>query len=276
MIEPGFLAAGYLVTRIALSPTLRFLEKRDLHRRNYRGSQVITASGLALVPALVPLSLWLGLQDGPGTAVGLLVVGGGLALAGLWDDLKGEEKEIRGWRAHLSYLVSGRFSGGALKILLGGVSALGGAMLGGPGSGAIAGGAVIALFSNSLNQLDLRPGRAWKVLLLMTVMLIPWITMPSRVIWLTLAGGGLALIGPELQERLMLGDTGANLLGGIWAYGLYLSLETVWLIPAALALFLLQLLLDRFSLSGIIDRNPWLRAADLWGNNSNPDPQAED
>lgn len=263
------LAGGYLVGTLVLNPITRILRDKGITRRNYRGRLVVTGAGLGLGPALLPAALLLASRDLYSMAAGLVVSGWGLGLAGLWDDVQGEEAHARGWRAHLGLLIRGRVTGGGRKILAGGgLSLLAASILRESPLDIAFGGALIALSANTFNQLDLRPGRSWKVFYLTILLLLP--AMPPALAsgWLALAGAGLALLGPELREEVMLGDSGANLLGAVWGYGLFLRLETWGLAAAALILLLIQLHLDRCSLSQIVEDTPWLRRLDQLGTGS--------
>jgi UDP-GlcNAc:undecaprenyl-phosphate/decaprenyl-phosphate GlcNAc-1-phosphate transferase len=80
------------------------------------------------------------------------------------------------------------------------------------------------------------------------------------------AFGGLAfLLGIDLDETAMLGDAGANPLGGVLGLGLGMSLEGVGLWAAVVVVIALNLASERWSFSKVIDRTPPLRALDRLG-----------
>ena len=85
---------------------------------------------------------------------------------------------------------------------------------GSPGRPAGRRGSLVALAANLGNLLDRAPGRAGKVSLIVFVVLAvtsrlaPELTGPALV-----AGAGAGMLWPDLRERCMLGDTGANVLG---------------------------------------------------------------
>ncbi|MCL2492403.1 MAG: hypothetical protein FWE87_06660, partial [Coriobacteriia bacterium] len=151
---------------------------------------------------------------------------------GLIDDLFGTGEE-KGFKGHLTAASKGRITTGFAKLI--GISVIsliyaltsssfvntydGIALIG----IAHLAGAAIALTSNFLNLMDLRPGRAAKVylFLILASTLIAAIAPhnsyslpPSIVTFVILfALPILTVIVPDLRERAMLGDAGANAAG---------------------------------------------------------------
>jgi hypothetical protein len=78
-------------------------------------------------------------------------------------------------------------------------------------------------------------------------------------------GAGLGLLVPDLRERCMLGDTGANVLGGAAGLALATSVSTTAAWIVALALAALNLASERVSFSRVIDRVAPLRWMDRLG-----------
>jgi len=136
--------------------------------------------------------------------------------------------------------------------------------------------ALLVLTTNFFNLLDLRPGRSAKVFLLLGVLL-------SVVAWHGRFTGNLAfvplwMVGPlvapilvvgfyDLRGRTMLGDTGANLIGGVAGIWMVLALGTTGQL-IALAIVLAITVYGEFrSLSALIERTPLLRQIDSIGRN---------
>ena len=85
--------------------------------------------------------------------------------------------------------------------------------------------ALVALAANLGNLLDRAPGRTIKVGLLVYVPLaLAAGTSPVGLAVASVVGAAAGLLHADLRERLMLGDTGANLLGAV--LGLAVVLET--------------------------------------------------
>src|SRR5699024_7357346 len=174
----------------------------------------------------------------------------------------------KGLRGHLGALRSGRLTTGAAKALGIPLLALGGAAAApGPRRGAmvLADAALVAGSANLANLLDLRPGRALKLLLPAAAGLA---SVPARDPR-TLSGQDLsrAALAPallalpaDLRERGMLGDAGANILGA--AVGAAATRSAPPPVRGGLlaAVTALTLLSERISFSAVIETTPWLRS----------------
>ena len=66
----------------------------------------------------------------------------------------------------------------------------------------------------------------------------------------------------------MLGDTGANLLGGLAGLWLVLTLSTAGQVFALATLVIITLYGEFFSISALVERTPGLRELDSWGRPS--------
>lgn len=124
---------------------------------------------------------------------------------------------------------------------------------------------VIALGANAINLLDLRPGRAGGSFLLISLPLLitAWAAHQSQGIGLLLVAIPAAAVWMrDSRAKVMLGDTGSNLLGGA------LGLAIVTLSPpegqllALLLLIALHITAERVSLTALIERTPVLRSLD--------------
>jgi UDP-N-acetylmuramyl pentapeptide phosphotransferase/UDP-N-acetylglucosamine-1-phosphate transferase len=267
------LAAAIFLT----APILRHLTAEGLTRENYRGRVVPFPAGVAIVaPALVALGACAAvarLADARVLVAGLESValyGLGVALLGLVDDLlSGPPAKSRGWRGHGAAVLGGGFSTGALKA----IGSLGLALfvLRFEGSGAwsyLLAVALLVLTTNLFNLLDLRPGRAAKAFVLLGVGLTlgTWDVRPLEAIGLFAAP--VLIVGLfDLRERAMLGDTGANLIGGLAGLWMVLSLGTTGQAVALAVVLALTVYGEFRSLSALIERTPLLRQIDSIGRN---------
>ena len=200
-------------------------------------------------------------------ATSLLVLA--LGTAGFVDDLRGDERE-RGFGGHLRAAAAGRLTGGALKVIAGGISSLvaAGLVWGVDAPADVASTALgIALSANLLNLLDRAPGRAAKAGL---VLLVPPVALavgslgwPAAVAGLV--GALLVCLPADLRARAMLGDAGANPLGAVVGLGLCLAASLSLRIALVLVLLGLNLASERISFSSVIERTGWLAALDRWG-----------
>ena len=246
-------------------------------RTNHRGEPVSLLEGPALAVGLIT-GVVLG---GPAraAAAGTVAVAGA-ATFGLVDDLSEAGRVRKGLRGHLGALARGELTTGGLKVLgIGATSLVAGAIaLGGRraeragvvrrGADTLVAGALIAACANLVNLLDLRPGRALKGgALLAAPALIGTSAAPAACL-----GGAAAALGPDLAERDMLGDTGANALGALAGTAAVLAFPPAVqrvLLGAAVGLTLAS---ERVSFTEVIDRTPVLRAVDRFGRRS---PEAQ-
>ncbi|CAN5504505.1 hypothetical protein BH20ACT2_BH20ACT2_22160 [soil metagenome] len=268
-------AAGLVVARALVWAAADVLANPVLQRRNHRDLLVPTAGGLLVAAAILPLEAvrsllgGFGVIDEGGEAVvraSLLFACFGFAFLGLVDDLLGTDGE-RGFRGHLRAVAHGRMTTGALKLFGGGALAL---VLAAPASDSgarlVGDALLIALAANLANLLDRAPGRAVKAALVAYVPVA--VVAGAGPVGLGLAsvmGATVGVLPDDLRERLMLGDTGANLLGAV--LGLAVVLEAT---PAARSavlagLVVLNLASEVVSFSKVIDRVAPLRFVDQLG-----------
>jgi UDP-GlcNAc:undecaprenyl-phosphate GlcNAc-1-phosphate transferase len=277
---------GMMLALAALLPTvlhlaffrggLRLLQRRGMVRVNYLGRAIPTAGGLFLlfyhgltVAMLVMAAHWT--QTFPihvRELVMLLCGSGAMALWG-WQDDCSAEKDVKGFRGHLTALLrEGRMTSGMWKAWGGGATAFLVSLAMSDGVGElVVHTALLALSANLLNLFDLRPTRAIKVFwLLASVALMLSQARPAAHVWMVPAlAGSCLLFFPDARQRLMLGDTGANYLGfiaGFWLMTtLPLSLECLFV----MVFVLLHVLAEFYSFSRVIEAVGWLRRLDQWG-----------
>lgn len=267
----GLVAA--LVLERAAAPVLG---APALERVNYRGHRLATAGGLVIVLAVLVV-------EAARTALAEFGVGEELsdsllrsmvlfacfafAFLGLIDDLLGTEAD-RGFRGHLRALAGGRLTTGAMKLFGGGVVAIVLAAAPGEVSGRrlLADAALVALAANLGNLLDRAPGRTLKVgVLLYIPIALAAGTSPVGLALAPVLGAGVGLLPADLGERLMLGDTGANLLGAVLGLAVVLETSRPVRTGVLVVLVVLNLLSERVSFSRVIDATPGLRHLDRLG-----------
>lgn len=246
-----------------------------LARANHRGVPVPTAGGVVVplasvvVAGAVAVAEAAGVLRAGGTAPrsAVLVAVTGLALLGLADDLLGTGADGRGFRGHLRALASGRLTTGGLKLVGGGALALAvcGPLSGGAGF-LLADAALVALAANLGNLLDRAPGRTLKAGGLAFAGLALATGLPDELAGVAVVvGAALALAPADLGERLMLGDTGANALGGVLGLGVVLTTSPGTRLVVLAATAALNLAGEVVSFSRVIDGVPALRALDRAG-----------
>jgi len=259
------LALSCFAARLFMPSIFKMLKGGGMMVRNYRGQPVITSMGLSFIfPCLwgiIPF-MFAGIEP---EHVAFLAVVTSLALVGFIDDAVGDTA-IKGIKGHIGELIRGRISTGVVKLVM---SALLGLFITAYyHKRLIAWGIYALLFSllvNFINLMDLRPGRAIKAFLLVAIALVilggfsnVWMLIP------VMAALPFYMKG-EMEEKYMLGDAGANLLGGI--AGLY-AVKSITLVTAAIMSVLLlsiHAIAEYCSLSKFIESIPALRFIDqLW------------
>ena len=258
---------------VLLAPALlRALSEAGHVRPNFRERSVVFPFGVLSVTgalvALIPLTILQRLKGAeifhPETLmVSVYVLG--VAFLGLIDDTLGGEP--RGWRGHGRAVLRLQLSTGALKA----VGSLGLAMYATsyvePSTGRwLLASAVLVLATNVFNLLDLRPGRATKVFVLLGAGLTIG-AASVRPLWALGLFVGPALVAGlyDLRERAMLGDTGANLLGALAGLWLVFALSTLGQAIALAVLVAITVYGELRSITKLVERLPLLRGLDSWG-----------
>jgi UDP-N-acetylmuramyl pentapeptide phosphotransferase/UDP-N-acetylglucosamine-1-phosphate transferase len=245
-------------------------DRPELGRENVRGVSVPTAGGVVILVTVLLVeavrALW-GDDAGPARILTVLVVAafGGL---GLLDDLLGSGGDGRGFVGHLRALSQGRLTTGAIKLACGGAVAMIACSLVDDGRVVmlLSDAALVALAGNLGNLFDRAPGRTLKVAALAFVALCATVGLEPRLGGVAATvGAGLALLAPDLRERVMLGDTGANALGAALGFGVVLTTATGVRIAVVAVLLALNAASEAVSFSRVIDRVPPLRAIDHLG-----------
>ncbi len=264
-------------TAVILKPLQGMLAVPGATKPNYAGQMIPNSLGISfLLGAGLSLLLFWGGQQLAATAVQspvettrlffFLTTVGLIALVGLLDDLVGSRVDS-GLKGHFRRLLQGQLTTGGLKALTGGMVALAASLYHTTQIGPLIVGTVVAaLFTNSVNLLDLRPGRAAKGYLLAAVLLgLVGLNRPEAFgVWVV-TGSMLAYLPLDLRARAMMGDAGSNVLG------LTLGITAVWLLSFYTQLILAGLLIifhlftEKYSLTKIIAKSSILSYLDRLG-----------
>jgi UDP-GlcNAc:undecaprenyl-phosphate/decaprenyl-phosphate GlcNAc-1-phosphate transferase len=262
----GFVAS-LLAVRVALASAPRSLVRTNINQREV---PVVLGFGVLFgtIAGGFALMFTISVTDDPSigrvAATLVIVVAAVMFAAGLFDDLRGDEK-ARGFRGHMSSATGGALTGGLVKIVAGGIA---GAIAAIPADGLGHKAEVfllVALTANLFNLLDRAPGRALKVAFLFFV---PLMVLGPAGLAVGMAGlaGALVAVGPaDLRERAMLGDAGANPIGAVVGLALAYSLDDPFRLLALLVVGALNVVSERVSFSRVVDSTSWLKALDRIG-----------
>ncbi len=279
------LVVGGVLTAAVWSLSEQAFAVPALERTNYRGATLSTTIGVLipvavlLVVALVRLVLaaedaWYAWDQLSSTT---LIAVTGFSLLGLFDDVAGVGQS-GGFRSHVGALRRGRVTSGMIKLV-------GGAAVGvvvvsvmqgdtpflQEGTGSVVGllrdGAIVALAANLGNLFDRAPGRATKFTAVTFVVLALVVRNSILFMPAVAIGSGLGLLAPDLRERAMLGDAGANPLGAVC------GIAALWAVPDPWARWVLlagvlgfNLVSEVVSFSTVIDSVGPLRWFDRLGS----------
>lgn len=246
-------------------------------RENFRGRRLPTAAGIAAAVAVIAVEATATVIDALGADVDqealeprrLVVLAVlGFCLLGLLDDLGGVGQS-GGFKGHIRSLMRGQLTTGGLK-LLGGASlaivVVAAATEGRSTGRLIADAALVALSANLANLLDRAPGRVLKSGGAVFVVLAAATGAEPELAGVAVAvGAALGLLVPDLRERCMLGDAGANPLGAVLGVGVVVACNPEVRLVVLAAVAALNLLSEVVSFSDVIDRVPPLRFVDRLG-----------
>lgn len=256
-----------IITSFFILNILKNLAKKIDHlEMNYRGNMIPIGSGL-LIPILmifiIPFLEQWGLFE---RWLNYCIITYSLGIVGFIDDRLGN-KEIKGLKGHLNYLISKRrMSTGLIKLIL--IFALGtyiSIQLKNQVITVILCTLVFALWTNIFNLLDVRPGRAIKGFWLITFVIFSiHINDIDNLEWILLLLT-IFLFVVDVFELGMLGDAGSNLLGGIVGFWMILFSTKAELIIYLLVGILLNLYAEKRSFSVWIEKHPMIRRIDHWG-----------
>src|SRR3954467_9995895 len=268
---------GLVTVRFLRVVSGEILASPALERTNYRGHTLATAGGLFIILTVLVIDAGRSVLGaiGVGSEAGLtqarlavLFAVFGFGFLGMVDDLAAVGED-RGFKGHLGALREGRVTTGLLKLLGGAAVAI--VIVATPGfkSGRnlIVDALLIALAANLGNLLDRAPGRT------ITAGLIAYVPIafavgaaPTGIALAPVMGATFGLLGDDLHERLMLGDTGANVIGAVLGLAVVLGSRESIRLTVMLVLLALNIGAELVSFSRIIDSVPPLRWFDRWGS----------
>lgn len=268
--------AGFAVATVLWMLLQPSFAAPSLLRTNYRDIDVPVAGGIVIAASVVfaeaaraAYNVATGDDGGVGDPerAAVLFAAVGFCVLGVFDDLAGDA-EAKGFRGHLAAFARGRLTTGGLKLFGGAAVAVVAVAAGREVSLArlLADAALVALAANLGNLFDRAPGRVTKVALVSFGALLaatgaPALLAASAVV----IGAGAGTLMPDLRERVMLGDAGANVLGAVVGLAVVLSTTPLTRTIVLVAVLILNLLSEVVSFSRVIARVPPLRFFDRFG-----------
>ena len=268
--------AGFVVSTVLWLLLRPSFAAPALLRTNYREIEVPVAGGIVIAASAVfaeaaraAFNIATGDDGGVGDPerAAVLFAAVGFCLLGVFDDLAGDA-EAKGFRGHLAAFGRGRLTTGGLKLFGGAAIALVAVAAGREVSlgRLMADAALVALAANLGNLFDRAPGRVTKFALVGFAALLaatgaPALLAASAVVM----GAGAGTLVPDLRERVMLGDAGANVLGAVAGLAVVLATGPLVRTIVLVVVVLLNLASEVVSFSRVIASVAPLRLFDRLG-----------
>ncbi len=246
----------------------RILPGWGIRAANFKGNEIPVGFGIYIVLWSISAFTLLGrnLALSHDTITNWIILLGAFGGLGFLDDIAGN-RDSSGLKGHFSALFHhGKVTTGLIKAIGGVVMAfiLGYRMHNGGILTILLSGLIIALSSNAVNLLDLRPGRAGAVFCFLSLPF--WV--PS--LWTFRLAPITFLIPPaslmqwyDSRGKVMMGDAGSNVLGAALGYSFVTSNPSMLSMTAVLLLLIgLHLMAEKVSISKEIEKREWLRKLD--------------
>jgi len=263
----GAAVVGAALEALILFFVLNMLKEVGAVRKNYLGVDIPVSAGLSF--PLTVMIVYLLYRIGPwyDETYHLFILGLiSICWLGFIDDMLGQ-RDTLGFKGHFGALFKGRLTTGGLKALGGGLIAVFVAVFNSQGwLDIMINTLILALFTNTLNLLDLRPGRAIKGFLIFFIAILAAARGSIDLLLISpLLGAILAYFPSDLKARAMMGDAGSNVLGFSLGYLAAFSLPMTSRLAALAILIGIHLYTEKFSLTNTIENNIILRGIDELG-----------
>jgi UDP-N-acetylmuramyl pentapeptide phosphotransferase/UDP-N-acetylglucosamine-1-phosphate transferase len=254
---------------LILPKIIIIIQEANFLRLNYKNELIPVGVGLVFfLTTLLVVALFLAFlpEKASTKAYAFLLAFAIFTCLGLIDDVWGS-KDTSGLKGHLfTSIKKGQLTTGAIKAIFGLVGAALLTVSTGSWLWVLVNILMVVLTVNTINLLDLRPGRAGKGFLFLAVIFFILGWGREELIFLAAVSGSLlAYLGYDLKARTMMGDTGANALGAA------LGVVAVWVLAAPakiiylVCLIIFHIITEKYSVTKIIARNRFLNFLDLLG-----------
>lgn len=265
------LLVGVGVSVISIPMVKYMLESCGLIRKNYRGEMIPVGMGIAFIPALMVNSAILTYfnieHDRLLLIFVLLFAVMDMAFAGIMDDAIGN-RDVTGLKGHFLSMFKGRLTTGGFKAVLGGfIGIVVSAAVADNILGVVVGTLVVALATNFMNLLDLRPGRAIKVYLIISILVLIFAGDFNRQLYMLLLPGVVSYFIFDLKALSMMGDAGSNVLGVFIGVMIVISFSIQVQLVCLVGLIAIHVLTEKYSLTKLIEQNSVLNFIDKLGRN---------
>lgn len=262
------LLSAMVTTQISLPLVEKMLIEGKMLGKNYLGHLIPVGMGAIIIPIIILNQIILiGIFRRLEPLSSIFLIGVIItSFVGAVDDMLGN-RDTLGFRGHLNALRKGHLTTGGFKLVVGGmVSFYISQILSGNIIELLINLLVLGLMTNFLNLMDLRPGRALKVFMLLGISLF-FLGAPKVVqgLLIPLLGFGLIYLPFDLKAKGMLGDVGSNPLGMALGIGIVYSYSLVTKLIILIMLILIHVITEKYSLTELIKKNRILNYLDQLG-----------
>lgn len=245
---------------------LQILNKPICLRENYKKDKIPVCGGIIFIPTMFLSVLILNILSYKDNYIFLYLIAVIImSYVGLLDDLLGD-RSVTGLKGHLKMLLHGKLTTGGLKAIMGFLVAFT-VSLNINNNGfvdVIINTFIVALFTNFINLLDLRPGRAGKAFFILSIIFLIY-GKGSPFFLIILLCIVIIYLPSDLKSSVMMGDTGSNVLGvSLGIASIMIFRFNIRIIVLAL-LILMHLMTEKYSLTEIIEKNRILNYIDMLG-----------
>lgn len=232
---------------------------------NYKGIEIPIGMGLMFIPSIIFFSGFLKYFFHYNASDLIIISVLLMSFVGFLDDMT-KDKENKGLKGHIKELIRLNITTGMLKAMSGFVIAFYVSL-------EISHGALeiivnlflISLFTNFMNLWDLRPGRASKVFLITSLILIPFMAFQGIMYMILIIAVLFVYIKGDLDASYMMGDCGSNLLGVYLGVVCSINLKIELKIGVLIMLVLIHVVAEKVSFSKVIEKNTFLKYIDMLG-----------
>lgn len=244
-----------------------FLILQDLNmvQQNYKNINIPIGMGLYFIAPLLITSLF-SKYFYPDQYSDLIMAGSIImGFTGFLDDMN-TDKVNKGLKGHIKMLLKFKLTTGMLKAITGVfLSFYISLSFSGSFQQILLNTFLISLFTNFMNLWDLRPGRASKVFIFISLILIYFVPFSGRLYLSAMLFSVLFYINGDLKARYMLGDAGSNLLGFFLGSISAMYLEIPVKVIILIFLIAMHIAAEKVSFSKIIKENKILNYIDMMG-----------
>lgn len=260
---------GFIGTCYAIPLFKNLLVNSNVVRPNYKNDMIPVSMGIVFLPMIIIngiILVFFTAQYKNLLYVFMFIFGMiSMFFAGILDDIIGN-RDVSGLKGHFKSFFKGTLTTGGFKAIFGGfVGVLISIAVSDSIPDIIINTLIIALSTNLMNLLDLRPGRAIKVYIVIMIAIFITLTGYVKILPLLILPNVLAYFNYDLKAKAMMGDTGSNVLGisigMLIVFGYSFKVRVSWLV----FLVFIHILTEKYSLTKIIENNKILNFIDKLG-----------